>query len=148
MEVERRDGAAYLTTHQGPQENSCRPAVDVLFRSVVRVYGSRVLGVILTGMGQDGLRGSREIHSAGGTIFAQDEATSVVWGMPGFVVNDGIASRVLPLEQVGPEIVRQVRESAAPGRRGLTPHPALAPSWTTIPGNTAATASPKRSLWP
>jgi two-component system chemotaxis response regulator CheB len=140
MEVERRGGSVYLSTQQGPQENSCRPSVDVLFRSVARVYGSRVLAVILTGMGQDGLRGCREIHSGGGTIFAQDEATSVVWGMPGFVAHDGIASRVLPLPQVGPEIVRRVHASAAP-------------SWATssaksTAGNMVTAPSPRRSLWP
>ncbi len=70
--------------------------------------------MILTGMGQDGLRGAREIHAVGGTIFAQDEASSVVWGMPGFVAQDGIASRILPLSQIGGEIARVVRESRQP----------------------------------
>jgi two-component system, chemotaxis family, protein-glutamate methylesterase/glutaminase len=137
MEVERRNGSVHLNTQQGPPENSCRPAVDVLFRSVARVYGSRVLAVILTGMGQDGLRGCRDIHSAGGTIYAQDEATSVVWGMPGFVAHAGIASRVLPLDQIGAEITRRVREHSSPVPLVKNPLPAFGES-----GNL------RRSLWP
>src|SRR5204863_9258122 len=97
-----------LLVHQDPPENSCRPAVDPLFRSVARVYGSSALAVILTGMGQDGLRGCEDVRAAGGQVLAQDEATSVVWGMPGFVVRAGLAEQVLPLEELGPEIVRRV----------------------------------------
>lgn len=98
-----------LRTHQGPPENSCRPAVDVLFRSVAEVYKGHTLAVEMTGMGQDGLRGCELIREAGGQILAQDQATSVVWGMPGFVANAGLADRVLPLDQLGPEIIRRVR---------------------------------------
>jgi two-component system chemotaxis response regulator CheB len=98
-----------LRTHQGPPENSCRPAVDVLFRSVASVYKSHALVVVMTGMGQDGLRGCEHIRELGGQILAQDQATSVVWGMPGFVVNAGLADKVLPLEQIGAEILRRVR---------------------------------------
>ena len=98
---------------QGPHENSCRPAVDVLFRSVASVYRGQTLAVILTGMGQDGLRGVELIHELGGEIFAQDEASSVVWGMPGFVARAGLASKVLPLDAIGPEIVRRFRRMAA-----------------------------------
>ncbi|MBX9678080.1 MAG: chemotaxis response regulator protein-glutamate methylesterase [Gemmataceae bacterium] len=98
-----------LTLHQGPPENSCRPAVDVLFRSAVESYGSGVLGVILTGMGRDGLRGCERIHEAGGQILAQDEASSVVWGMPGFVARAGLAEKVLPLKEMAQEIVRRVQ---------------------------------------
>ncbi|MBI3410972.1 MAG: chemotaxis response regulator protein-glutamate methylesterase [Planctomycetes bacterium] len=97
--------------HQGPPENSCRPAVDVLFRSVAAIYGQSTLAVILTGMGQDGLRGCEAIAEKGGQILAQDEATSVVWGMPGFVVQAGLAQKVLPLGLIGPEIVRRVQKS-------------------------------------
>jgi two-component system chemotaxis response regulator CheB len=93
---------------QGPPENSCRPAADVLFRSVARAYGRGALGLVLTGMGQDGLRGSEAIHEAGGRILAQDEASSVVWGMPGFVVRAGLAERTLPLAAIGPELTRLV----------------------------------------
>ena len=98
-----------LRTHQGPPENSCRPAVDVLFRSVADVYKPHALAVVMTGMGQDGLRGCEHIRESGGQILAQDQASSVVWGMPGFVANAGLADRVLPLDQLGVEIIRRVR---------------------------------------
>ncbi len=104
MEI-RRD-AARVSVHlqEGPLENSCRPAVDVLFRSVVACYRSSILGVIMTGMGQDGLRGCEGISGVGGRILAQDEASSVVWGMPGFVAKAGLADEVLPLSQIGPKM--------------------------------------------
>jgi two-component system chemotaxis response regulator CheB len=94
--------------NQEPAENSCRPAVDPLFRSVARVFGPNVLAVVLTGMGQDGLRGCEEIRAAGGQVIVQDEASSVVWGMPGFVARAGLADKVLPLAMIGAEIVRRV----------------------------------------
>jgi two-component system chemotaxis response regulator CheB len=103
-----RGVAKHLRTYQGPLENSCRPSVDVLFRSTAAACGRHALAVILTGMGQDGLRGAQELKAAGATVFAQDEATSVVWGMPGFVVQAGIADRVLPLSQMAQEITRRV----------------------------------------
>jgi two-component system chemotaxis response regulator CheB len=118
MTVERAGIAAKLRRSQGPPENSCRPAADVLFRSAARAYGAGVLAVVLTGMGQDGLRGSQAIRDAGGTVLAQDEASSVVWGMPGFVANAGLAERVLPIEEIGAEIVRRVMSGAAL-RRGV-----------------------------
>jgi two-component system chemotaxis response regulator CheB len=108
MVVARENGVVRIRTHKDPPENSCRPAVDVLFRSVAAMYGEHALGVIMTGMGQDGLRGCELIHDAGGQILAQDAATSVVWGMPGFVANAGLADKVLPLEQLAGEIVRRV----------------------------------------
>jgi two-component system chemotaxis response regulator CheB len=98
-----------LHTYQGPPENSCRPAVDVLFRSVADVYKPHVLAVEMTGMGQDGLRGCEHIRELGGQILAQDQASSVVWGMPGFVANAGLADKILPLDQLGMEIIRRVR---------------------------------------
>jgi hypothetical protein len=105
-----RDGTQVrLLVHQDPPENSCRPAVDVLFRSVANAYGSGVLAVVLTGMGQDGLRGCEAIRAAGGQILAQDEATSVVWGMPGYVARANLADRVLPLSVLGDEIRKRVR---------------------------------------
>jgi len=104
-----RDGAQVrLLVHQDPPENSCRPSVDVLLRSVAQTFGPRALAVILTGMGQDGLRGCEAIREAGGQIIAQDEATSVVWGMPGYVARAGLADRVLPLPLIAEEIVRRV----------------------------------------
>jgi two-component system, chemotaxis family, protein-glutamate methylesterase/glutaminase len=95
-----------LRLNQGPQENHCRPSVDVLFRSAAKIYGSGVLAVVLTGMGSDGAKGCRAIRELDGTVLAQDEATSTVWGMPGAVVNAGLAHRVLPLAMITPEILR------------------------------------------
>ena len=115
MALERSGQAVLIRTHQGPQENSCRPAADVLFRSVVSAYGGRVLAVVLTGMGQDGLRGCELVKEAGGQIVVQDEATSVVWGMPGYVAQAGLADRILPLDQIAREIVR--RATRAPSVR-------------------------------
>ena len=110
MVVVRDAAAMRLQMHQESPENSCRPAVDVLFRSVAQLYGAGALAVVLTGMGQDGLRGCEEIRETGGQVVVQDEASSVVWGMPGFVARAGLADKILPLEQLGSEIVRRVRE--------------------------------------
>lgn len=106
MIVAKEDGVVKLRTHQGPKENFCRPSVDVLFRSVAAVYEGRALGVILTGMGQDGLKGCEELDAHGSRIVAQDEASSVVWGMPAFVARAGLADKILPLDQIGAEMVR------------------------------------------
>jgi two-component system chemotaxis response regulator CheB len=116
LEVVRGADGVRLATHEGPPENSCRPAVDVLFRSVAQVYGPRALAVVLTGMGQDGLRGCEAIREAGGRVLAQDEATSVVWGMPGAVAHAGLAEKILPLGDLAPELNRLLplaRQSAA-----------------------------------
>jgi len=94
-------------TQKAP-ENHCRPAADVLFRTAVTFYGSRVLGVVLTGMGYDGLAGCRLIREQNGAVIAQDQATSAVWGMPGAVAQAGLANRILPLNQIAPEILRLV----------------------------------------
>ncbi len=105
----RREGKALqLRLHQEAPVNSCRPAVDVLFRSVADVCGAYTLAVVLTGMGHDGVQGCEDIREAGGQILVQDEPTSVVWGMPGLVAKAGLADRVLPLEHLGAEIVRRV----------------------------------------
>lgn len=108
LEAARAGGSPTMRMNQGPLENHCRPAVDVLFRSLVRVYGADVLAVVLTGMGSDGLLGCRAIREHGGLVLAQDEATSTVWGMPGAVANASLANRVLPLREIGPEILRLV----------------------------------------
>lgn len=92
--------------NQGPFENHCRPAVDLLFRSLAEEYGSAVLAVVLTGMGSDGLAGCRMIREQGGIVLAQDRATSTVWGMPGAVTHAGLAQIVLPLHAIAPEILR------------------------------------------
>jgi len=105
-----------LHLNQGPPENHCRPAVDVLFRSAVEVYGSAVLGVVLTGMGSDGLIGCRMIREAGGSVLAQDQPTSTVWGMPGAVANAGLAHKVLPLDLIGPEICRIAARTSTEAR--------------------------------
>ena len=96
-----RRGTTVVTRLTGdPPENSCRPAVDVLFRSMVPVYGGAVLAAVLTGMGHDGRRGAELLRTAGAEIVAQDEASSVVWGMPGAVVEGGLADAVLPLDSI------------------------------------------------
>jgi two-component system chemotaxis response regulator CheB len=108
MVVERNGVNVVLNLHQGPPENFCRPAVDVLFRSVAEVYGAAIVAVVLTGMGRDGLRGCQIIQQRGGHILAQDEATSIVWGMPGLVARTGLAEKVLPLNQLSDEIMHRV----------------------------------------
>jgi len=110
MGLQQMPNGARIQLNQEPPENSCRPAVDVLFRSVAEVYGAATLAVVLTGMGQDGLRGCERIREAGGQVFVQDEASSVVWGMPAFVSRSGLADKELPLQQMGAEIVHQVWE--------------------------------------
>ena len=97
-----------LRLNQGPPENHCRPAVDVLFRSVAAVYGPGALALVLTGMGTDGMLGCRVIRDQGGAVLAQDQASSTVWGMPGAVSNAGLAHKVLPLHDLVPEILRLV----------------------------------------
>jgi len=114
MEVQRSGTKVNLRLHDGPPENSCRPAVDVLFRSAAAAYGNGVLGVVMTGMGRDGLRGCEAIRERQGHVLAQDEATSVVWGMPGAVAEAGYAHKILPLNQVAPEITRLVQTSRRP----------------------------------
>lgn len=95
-----------LSLSQAPPENSCRPSVDVLFYSLAECFGRACLGVVMTGMGHDGLKGSENIHRVGGRILAQDEATSTVWGMPGAVVKARLADKVLPLEAIAGELLR------------------------------------------
>ncbi|MDR3775161.1 MAG: chemotaxis response regulator protein-glutamate methylesterase [Terracidiphilus sp.] len=101
---------------QGPLENHCRPAVDVLFRSVAAVYGKGALAVVLTGMGSDGLLGCRIVREHGGAVLAQDQASSTVWGMPGAVTNAGLAHKVLALNDIAPEILRLVSRTRSEAR--------------------------------
>lgn len=108
MLFENSDGAVKIKLDQGPQENFCRPAVDPMYRSLIEVYGNKILGVILTGMGHDGLKGAREIVKEGGTIFAQDEASSVVWGMPGAVATASLCAKVLPIDDLGQQAEHQL----------------------------------------
>ena len=120
MAVERDGEQIRIVTHRQPAENSCRPAADVLFRSVASVYGPHALAVVMTGMGQDGFRGCEAIQGAGGQVVAQDEESSVVWGMPGFVARAGIADAVVPLGRLSEDILDRVQRSrqehATPGR--------------------------------
>jgi len=100
FEVARSGGACLALISQTPPENFCRPAVDPLFRSVAKAYGSDACGIVLTGMGGDGCAGARELVAAGAPLIAQDEATSVVWGMPGAVAQAGLCSAILPLSSI------------------------------------------------
>jgi len=99
MRLQKSGGKTIVTLDQGPRENSCRPSVDVMFRAAEEIYGGAVISVMLTGMGYDGLRGAY--------LIAQDEPSSVVWGMPGSVASTGLADAVLPLRDVVPEILRR-----------------------------------------
>jgi two-component system chemotaxis response regulator CheB len=101
MGVTTSGGKAVIRLSDGPAENFCRPAVDVLFREAAAVFGASALATVLTGMGSDGTHGARHLTKAGATVIAQDEATSIVWGMPGSVVKAGLAHEVLPLEAIG-----------------------------------------------
>ncbi|MCA9472445.1 MAG: chemotaxis response regulator protein-glutamate methylesterase [Nitrospirales bacterium] len=122
MVVVKKGAFIELALNQDPQENSCRPAVDVLFRSVAQVYGEHTLAVILTGMGQDGLRGCEVIREAGGQVIVQDEQTSVVWGMPGAVAQAGLADNILPLSEIAAEIQTRVMISRLAAAVGASHH--------------------------
>ena len=108
MSVIRSSDGPRIHIHKGLRENSCRPAVDVLFRSLAETYREGVISVVLTGMGQDGLRGVRVLREQGAHVIVQDEASSVVWGMPGFVARAGLADENVPLQCVVPEILKEV----------------------------------------
>ncbi len=108
MRLVRGENNIQVHLNQDPQENSCRPAVDVLFRSVAEAYGGGVIAVILTGMGQDGLLGVRVLKDLGASVLVQDNPTSVVWGMPGAVANANLADAVLPLKDIVPAILRLI----------------------------------------
>ena len=123
MEVKAADRCVRVQTNKKPPVNSCRPSADVLFRSVAATYGPQAVGVVLTGMGKDGLRGSESIRACGGKVVVQDQASSVVWGMPGFVVEAGIADAVLTLERIGGDLVDRVARNSihAVKRDGRSP---------------------------
>ena len=106
MRVARRNGGAVIALDDGPPVNFCKPAVDPLFASAVDVWQGAIQAVILTGMGSDGMRGGKQVVAAGGSVIAQDEATSVVWGMPGAAANAGICAAVLPLGQIAPKLIK------------------------------------------
>lgn len=116
MRVRKTSLRIIVTLDQEPPENSCRPAVDVLFRSVEETYGGAAIAAVLTGMGYDGLRGAEVLKAHGACVIAQDEASSVVWGMPGAVANAGLADAVVPLGEVVPEILRRTYLPAPAGK--------------------------------
>lgn len=112
LEVHQGAGGLVMTLTDGPPENSCKPAVDVMFRTATAATRGQLLGMVLTGMGADGLAGSRLIREAGGPVLVQDEATSVVWGMPGYVAREGLATEVLPLDALGAAMTRIAQRSS------------------------------------
>jgi two-component system chemotaxis response regulator CheB len=112
MRVKKSESGPIVVLDQSAPRNSCRPSVDVLFESVNEVYGKNSIAVVLTGMGQDGLRGAELLKASGAHIIAQDESTSVVWGMPGFVVKAGLADAVVPLDSIVHHISSQLPHAA------------------------------------
>jgi two-component system, chemotaxis family, protein-glutamate methylesterase/glutaminase len=113
-------GVPRIALSQEARQNGCRPAVDMLFRSAAAVFGARVLACVLTGMGKDGLRGSERLRADGAEIVVQDQATSVVWGMPGAIATAGLADRILPLPAIAADLtdaLRRSRDGAPPGSR-------------------------------
>jgi two-component system chemotaxis response regulator CheB len=106
MKVVRHGADAAIALDDGPPVNFCKPAVDPLFTSAIDIWQSSTLAVILTGMGSDGMRGGKDVVAAGGSVIAQDEASSVVWGMPGAAANAGICAAILPISQIGPKVVQ------------------------------------------
>lgn len=123
MVVQNCEHGVCIGLHQGMPENSCRPSVDVLFRSVATVYGAHSLALVMTGMGQDGLIGCEAIRGADGQVVVQDEASSVVWGMPGYIANAGLADAILPLDQLGSEVSRRLFEGRHAGLAGAASQP-------------------------
>ncbi len=111
--VLRFGDTAAVALSDDPPENFCKPSVDVLFRSAAKSFGEQVIGIVLTGMGSDGLAGSRAIAAAGGMIVAQDAASSTVWGMPRSVVDEGLAHAVLSVDVIGPTISNLIRSYRA-----------------------------------
>jgi two-component system chemotaxis response regulator CheB len=109
LKVAKLDTTPILLHCDSPPENFCRPAVNVLFRSVAQVYGPSALGIVLTGMGTDGLDGARALVEAGGAVIAQDKASSVVWGMPGAVAQEGLAAAILPIETMAVHVTALLR---------------------------------------
>jgi two-component system chemotaxis response regulator CheB len=109
MTAVKQDRRTVIALDDGPLINFCRPAVDPMFSSAAKVWGAGALALVLTGMGTDGTHGAEDVAAAGGSVMAQDEPTSVVWGMPGAAANAGVCSAVLPLDEIGPKVVRLFR---------------------------------------
>ncbi|MCU1346130.1 MAG: Chemotaxis response regulator protein-glutamate methylesterase [Acidimicrobiia bacterium] len=119
LSLKRAAGAVATEVNSDPPENSCRPSVDVLFRSAADVYGGNVLAVVLTGMGQDGLAGATILHEQGASVLVQDEESSVVWGMPGYVARAGIAEAALPLARIATEMIRRTQGATLGATRSV-----------------------------
>ncbi|MEV8507315.1 chemotaxis response regulator protein-glutamate methylesterase [Actinoplanes sp. NPDC051475] len=118
--LQRRNTATLTQLSGAPPENSCRPAVDVMFRSVASLYGAAAYAAVLTGMGYDGRGGAKVLRDAGAEVLAQDEASSVVWGMPGAVVGAGLADDVLPLDKIASALIQRVQVGRAPRATAVT----------------------------
>jgi two-component system chemotaxis response regulator CheB len=112
LRLDKVDGQPRLLIEDSPPVKFCRPSVDVLFNDAAHVFGASALGVILTGMGSDGLDGARRLRTAGARIVAQYQASSVVWGMPGSVVREGLANCVLPIQSMGGFITAALQAGA------------------------------------
>jgi two-component system chemotaxis response regulator CheB len=134
MNLRRDRSSIRLGVFQAAPENSCRPSVDVLFRSVAEVFGPNALAVVMTGMGQDGLRGCELIRAANGQIIVQDEASSVVWGMPGYIAKAGLADSILPVKEIAGEIVRRVQRGRRTQPQASPVGSALEPTRQVAPG--------------
>ncbi len=114
IQLVRREGKTHLETTPSPLKDGARPSVDLLLSTATELYGHRMLAVILTGMGRDGLEGCKALRAAGGRVLVQDQATSIVWGMPGVVERAGLANECLPLRDIAPAVLRYV--TTAPRR--------------------------------
>jgi two-component system chemotaxis response regulator CheB len=124
MEVSGRKGRSCISLHHGEPLHGCRPAADFLFVSAARAFGSGTLGVVMTGMGTDGLEGSQAVCAAGGSVLAQDEASSAVWGMPGRVVAAGLASAVLPVGRIAAALLERTLSRPAGLNENMHHNPA------------------------
>ncbi|CAN0419296.1 unnamed protein product [Discosporangium mesarthrocarpum] len=111
MYIEKSGSGHVVRLNQDPPENYCRPSVEPLFRSVAQEFGSATLALMLTGMGHDGLAASETLVDAGATLIAQDEESSVVWGMPGAVANAGLCAEILPIDQIAPSAINLMRRT-------------------------------------
>lgn len=140
-------GATVRLTQSAPV-NHCRPAVDVLFRSAAAVWGGHTLAIVLTGMGHDGRDGAAEIRSLGGQVLVQDEASSVVWGMPGAVYEAGLADEVVPVDKLAAAIVRLTALGSGFRRSGAAPAPKAATTTTSSTSSTSKTKGPAGAAAP
>ena len=111
MFIEKSAGGHTIRLNQNPPENYCRPSVEPLFRSIAAEFGPATLALMLTGMGHDGRAASETLVDTGATLIAQDEATSVVWGMPGAVATAGLCAEILPIDEIAPRVLSLMRRT-------------------------------------